>query len=84
MKTLNRLSLLGLSMLAMFSISSCNEDVTTPETPNPEGIMECKEGHVITRELSYGDSVVLKIEDVITNFGTEEIPVLFPINTLYH
>ena len=80
MKTLNRLSLLGLSMLAMFSISSCNEDVTTPETPNPEGIMEFKEGYVITRELSYGDSVVLKIEDVITNFGTEEIPVLFPIN----
>lgn len=83
MKTLNKSYFIFLSLLALLSFSACSNDDNPQDDSKNNGILEFKEGDVITREFSQGDKIIFKTEDVITNYGTQEVPILFPINRTY-
>ena len=83
MKTFNKSYFLFLSLLALLSFSACSDDDNPQDDSQNGGILEFKEGDVITREFSRGDEIIFKSEDVITNYGTQEMPLLFPINRTY-
>lgn len=73
----NILAILGIVLLVGV-FQSCSDDDDEKDIKEP--LYEFKEGDVVNREIEVGERLI-KLEDVITNIGTPDFPILFSINT---